>query len=182
MLYNIYIYCTMYILIHIYTYIAYIFICIKYERFFMFWYRVYTFWLFEIFFKLWYNSSSSLIVDMFRPSGTPQYNPKFPKNNYASRVLNQNNIIYIYARDSISCLHSKKQTCFQWVLGQVHRPRTVPKQTKKYLGETNTYSSRHICGHWKRSVYCYKKYISTIITNHDTVADDQLESLPTTIN
>ena len=30
-------------------------------------------------FKFRYNSSSCLIVDMFRPSGTPQYNPKFPK-------------------------------------------------------------------------------------------------------
>ena len=33
------------------------------------------------FFKFLYNASSSLIVDMFRPSGTPQYNPKFPKNS-----------------------------------------------------------------------------------------------------
>ena len=35
------------------------------------------FW--EIFLVLMKKSSSSLIVDMFRPSGTPQYNPKFPK-------------------------------------------------------------------------------------------------------
>ena len=34
----------------------------------------------ERFFKFRYNSTSSLIADMFRPSGTPQYNPKFPKN------------------------------------------------------------------------------------------------------
>ena len=31
----------------------------------------------ERFFKLLYNSSSSLIADMFRPSGTPQYNQRF---------------------------------------------------------------------------------------------------------
>ena len=34
----------------------------------------------ERFFTFCYNASSSLIVDMFRPSGTPQYNPKFEKN------------------------------------------------------------------------------------------------------
>ena len=32
------------------------------------------------------------------------------------------------------------------------------------------------------SVYCYKKHIYTITTNHDTVADDQLERRPTTAN
>ena len=33
----------------------------------------------ERFVKFWYNSFLSLIVDMFRSSGTPQYNLKFPK-------------------------------------------------------------------------------------------------------
>ena len=56
----------------------------------------------EIFQVLLYNDSSSLTVDMFRPSGTLQYNPKFPKTelqkfqHYASRFLNQNNNIIIH--------------------------------------------------------------------------------------
>jgi len=46
----------------------------------------------ERFFKCWYNSSSSLIVDMFCPSGTPQYNAKYPKiplklNEFESVIL-----------------------------------------------------------------------------------------------
>ena len=44
-------------------------------------------------FKSWYIAFSSLIADMFRPSGTLQYNPKFPKislklNEFESVIYN----------------------------------------------------------------------------------------------
>ena len=45
--------------------------------------------VYEIFFKFWYDASSSQITDMFNSYSTLY-------NNYASRVLNQNNSIYIY--------------------------------------------------------------------------------------
>ena len=62
----------------------------------------------ERFFKFWYNSSSSLIVDMFRPSGT---HPTF-YTNYASRVLNQNNFIQIYITRHFHCQNHGKNVYF----------------------------------------------------------------------
>ena len=62
----------------------------------------------ERFFKFWYNASSSLIVDMFRLSGTPQYNPKFPKivikieririHDIESRIQNTTIPMYVFIR------------------------------------------------------------------------------------
>ena len=52
----------------------------------------------ERFFKVWYNTASSLIVDMFRPSETHQYNPKFPKIPFKLNEFELNIIRVIYSR------------------------------------------------------------------------------------
>ena len=72
-----YAYAYTYMPMHIYIYMPmYIHICLC---IYIYAYAYTYMPIIEKFFKFWYNSSSSLIVDMFRPSGTPQYNLKFPK-------------------------------------------------------------------------------------------------------
>ena len=88
----------------VYTYIIYIYIwniiltfrndetCLQFKKMknYIKTWKISHIYMYGRFVKSWYNASSSWFADLFRPSGTHQCNPKFPKipYNYASRVLN----------------------------------------------------------------------------------------------